>query len=80
MVCIEVISEENGVAFVGNQGDFEPNVMRPIIINDFPHSAHDLGAAFEARLGLSSFALPAGLALVAVGLGFFPTPDKGRRR
>jgi uncharacterized membrane protein YoaK (UPF0700 family) len=39
-----------------------------------------LGAAFEARFGLSSLALPAGLALVAVGLGFFPTLDEGRRR
>jgi hypothetical protein len=30
MVCIQVIGEDNAVAFVGSQGNFELNAMRPI--------------------------------------------------
>ncbi|MGA2999926.1 class II fumarate hydratase, partial [Bradyrhizobium sp.] len=32
MVCIQVIGEDNAVAFAGSQGNFELNAMRPIII------------------------------------------------
>ena len=45
MVCIQVIGEDNAVAFAGSQGNFELNVMRPIIINNFLHSARILGDA-----------------------------------
>src|SRR5262249_56155945 len=34
MVCIQVIGEDNAVAFAGSQGNFELNTMRPIIINN----------------------------------------------
>ncbi len=45
MVCIQVIGEDNAVAFAGSQGNFELNAMRPIIINNFLHSARILGDA-----------------------------------
>jgi len=47
MVCIQVIGEDNAVAFAGSQGNFELNAMRPIIINNFIHSARILGDACE---------------------------------
>jgi fumarate hydratase class II len=47
MVCIQVIGEDNAVAFAGSQGNFELNAMRPIIINNFLHSARILGDASE---------------------------------
>ena len=47
MVCIQVIGEDNAVAFAGSQGNFELNAMRPIIINNFLHSARVLGDACE---------------------------------
>ena len=47
MVCIQVIGEDNAVAFAGSQGNFELNVMRPIIINNFLHSARILGDACQ---------------------------------
>jgi fumarate hydratase class II len=43
MICIQVIGEDNAVAFAGSQGNFELNAMRPIIINNFLHSARILG-------------------------------------
>src|SRR5713226_5831383 len=43
MVCIQVIGEDNAVAFAGSQGNFELNAMRPIIINNFLHSTRVLG-------------------------------------
>src|SRR6202035_1305460 len=43
MVCIQVIGEDNAVAFAGSQGNFELNAMRPIIINNFLHGARILG-------------------------------------
>ena len=49
MVCIQVIGEDNAVAFAGSQGNFELNAMRPIIINNFLHSARILGDACEKR-------------------------------
>ena len=48
MVCIQVIGEDNAVAFAGSQGNFELNAMRPIIINNFLHSARILGDLRQA--------------------------------
>jgi fumarate hydratase class II len=42
MICIQVLGEDNVVAFAGSQGNFELNAMRPIIINNFLHSARIL--------------------------------------
>jgi fumarate hydratase class II len=42
MICIQVIGEDNAVSFAGSQGNFELNAMRPIIINNFLHSARIL--------------------------------------
>jgi fumarate hydratase class II len=47
MVCIQVIGEDNAVAFAGSGGNFELNAMRPIIINAFLHSARVLGDACD---------------------------------
>jgi fumarate hydratase class II len=47
MVCIQVIGEDNAVAFASSQGNFELNAMRPININNFLHSARILGDACE---------------------------------
>jgi fumarate hydratase class II len=47
MVCIQVIGDDNAVAFAGSQGNFELNAMRPIIINNVLHSARILGDACE---------------------------------
>ncbi len=43
MVCIQVIGEDNAVAFAGSQGNFELNAMRPIIINNVLHSIRIIG-------------------------------------
>jgi fumarate hydratase class II len=42
MITIQVIGDDNAVAFAGSQGNFELNAMRPIIINNFLHSAQIL--------------------------------------
>jgi fumarate hydratase class II len=42
MIAIQVIGEDNAVAFAGSQGNFELNAMRPIVINNFLHSARIL--------------------------------------
>ncbi|CAM4337266.1 class II fumarate hydratase [Kerstersia similis] len=47
MVCIQVLGEDNAVAFAGSQGNFELNAMRPIIINNTLHSIQILGDACE---------------------------------
>jgi fumarate hydratase, class II len=47
MVCIEVIGEDNAVAFAGSQGNFELNAMRPLIIKNVLHSARVLGDACD---------------------------------
>jgi len=39
MIAIQVLGDDSGVAFAGSQGNFELNAMRPIIINNFLHSA-----------------------------------------
>lgn len=43
MISIQVIGDDSAVAFAGSQGNFELNAMRPIIINNFLHSARILG-------------------------------------
>src|SRR6266702_667544 len=45
MICIQVIGEDNAVAFAGSQGNFELNAMRPIIVRNVLHSARILGDA-----------------------------------
>jgi len=47
MICIQVISEDNAVAYAGSQGNFELNAMRPLIINNFLHSAQILADGCE---------------------------------
>jgi len=47
MICIQVMGNDAGVAFAGSQGNFELNAMRPIIINNFLHSARILGDGCE---------------------------------
>jgi fumarate hydratase, class II len=47
MVCIQVIGDDTAVGFAGSQGNFELNAMRPIVINNFLHSAMVLGDACE---------------------------------
>jgi fumarate hydratase class II len=49
MVCIQVLAEDNAIAFAGSQGNFELNAMRPIIINNLLHSVTILADA-SARL------------------------------
>jgi fumarate hydratase class II len=39
MIAIQVIGDDTAVAIAGSQGNFELNAMRPIIINNFLHSA-----------------------------------------
>jgi fumarate hydratase class II len=39
MIAIQVLGDDAAVAFAGSQGNFELNAMRPIIINNFLHSA-----------------------------------------
>src|SRR5271155_2536696 len=47
MICIQVIGDDSAVAFAGSQGNFELNAMRPIIINNFLHTARILGDGCE---------------------------------
>ena len=47
MICIQVIGEDTTVAFAGSQGNFELNAMRPIIVNNFLHSARILADGCE---------------------------------
>ncbi len=47
MIAIQVIGEDNAVAFAGSQDDFELNAMRPIIINNFLHCARILADGSE---------------------------------
>jgi fumarate hydratase class II len=47
MICIQVIGEDNAVALAGSQGNFELNAMRPVIIDDFLHSARILADGCE---------------------------------
>ncbi len=47
MIAIQVIGDDAAVAFAGSQGNFELNAMRPIIINNFLHSARILADGAE---------------------------------
>ena len=50
MVCTQVIGEDAAVAFAGAQGNFELNVMRPVIIMNVLNSARrlaDVGTTFR---------------------------------
>jgi fumarate hydratase, class II len=47
MIAIQVIGDDTAVAFAGSQGNFELNAMRPIIINNFLHSAGILADGCE---------------------------------
>jgi fumarate hydratase, class II len=47
MIAIQVIGEDTATAFAGSQGNFELNAMRPIIINNFLHSAQILADGSE---------------------------------
>ncbi len=47
MITIQVLGDDGAVAFAGSQGNFELNAMRPIIINNFLHSARILGDGCE---------------------------------
>src|SRR5580698_727997 len=47
MICIQVMGDDAAVAFAGSQGNFELNAMRPIIINNFLHSARILADGCE---------------------------------
>ena len=45
MVCTQVLGNDAAVAFAGAQGNFELNVMRPVVIRNVLHSARILGDA-----------------------------------
>jgi fumarate hydratase class II len=47
MICIQVMGNDNAVAIAGSQGNFELNAMRPVIINNFLHSARILADGCE---------------------------------
>ncbi len=47
MIAIQVLGEDAAVSLAGSQGNFELNAMRPIIINNFLHSARILGDGCE---------------------------------
>ncbi len=47
MIAIQVMGNDTAVAFAGSQGNFELNAMRPIIINNFLHSARILADGCE---------------------------------
>ncbi|MDO0929628.1 class II fumarate hydratase [Streptomyces sp. TG1A-8] len=47
MIAIQVLGNDSAVAFAGSQGNFELNAMRPVIINNFLHSARILADGME---------------------------------
>jgi fumarate hydratase class II len=53
MIAIQVLGDDSAVAFAGSQGNFELNAMRPIIINNFLHSARILGDGIRKFLEFS---------------------------
>ncbi len=46
-IAVQVIGDDTVVAFAGSQGNFELNAMRPIVINNFLHSATILADGCE---------------------------------
>lgn len=53
MIAIQVMGNDSAVAIAGSQGNFELNAMRPVIINNFLHSARILGDGCEKFLEYS---------------------------
>ncbi len=47
MVCTQVFGLDSAVAFAGAQGNFQLNVMRPLVIGNFLHAARNLGDACD---------------------------------
>ncbi len=47
MIAIQVIGDDTAIAIAGSQGNFELNAMRPVIINNFLHSARILADGSE---------------------------------
>ena len=47
MISIQVLGNDATVAFAGSQGNFELNAMRPVVIENFLHSARILGDGCE---------------------------------
>jgi fumarate hydratase class II len=47
MIAIQLLGNDSAVAFAGSQGNFELNAMRPVIINNFLHSARILADGME---------------------------------
>ncbi|MGC4862005.1 class II fumarate hydratase [Micromonospora sp. DT68] len=47
MIAVQVLGADSGVAFAGSQGNLQLNAMRPLIINNFLHSARILGDGME---------------------------------
>lgn len=47
MIAIQVLGNDSAVAFAGSQGNFELNAMRPVIINNFLHSARILADGMQ---------------------------------
>jgi fumarate hydratase, class II len=47
MIAIQVLGNDTAVAFAGSQGNFELNTMRPLLINNFMHSARILADGCE---------------------------------
>ena len=47
MIAIQVMGEDNAVAFAGSQGNFELNAMRPVIVNDVLHMTRILADGAE---------------------------------
>ena len=47
MICTQVFGNDSAVAFAGAQGNFELNVMRPVILRNFLHSAQILADGTE---------------------------------
>ena len=53
MIAIQVIGNDTAVTLAGSQGNFELNAMRPVIINNFLHSARILADGCEKFLKFS---------------------------
>jgi fumarate hydratase class II len=53
MIAIQVMGNDTAVSVAGSQGNFELNAMRPVIVNNFLHSARILGDGCEKFLEFS---------------------------
>jgi fumarate hydratase, class II len=53
MIAIQVIGNDTAIALAGSQGNFELNAMRPVIINNFLHSARILADGCDKFLTFS---------------------------